>query len=178
VAELTSEQAHILVQSVLLGIIKNESRTTKSVLVAVPNANLDYRPDPCAKTAIELVRHIAVAEIRFLESVVTGVFNANSPLLPQHVSSPAQVAEWYETNFAKNFEAVSMLTGEQLMKPVDFRGMFQRPAYFFLQLCLVHSVHHRGQLSTYLRPMGSKVPAIYGESYDSAEAKRTAAGQA
>ena len=176
--ELSAEQALILVQSVLLGIIKNESRTTKSVLSAVPNAKVDYRPDPCAKTAIELVRHIAVAENRFLECVMTGAFDANSPVLPQEVNTPAQVAEWYETNVLKNLEAVSRLSGEQLIRPVDFRGMFERPAYFFLQLCLVHSVHHRGQLSTYLRPMGGKVPAIYGESYDSAEAKRTAAAQA
>jgi uncharacterized damage-inducible protein DinB len=41
----------------------------------------------------------------------------------------------------------------------------------FLQIGLHHSIHHRGQLSMYLRPMGSKVPAIYGESSDSAKAK-------
>ena len=35
--------------------------------------------------------------------------------------------------------------------------------------------HHRGQLSAYLRPMGAKVPAIYGESYDSAQAKKAQA---
>jgi uncharacterized damage-inducible protein DinB len=177
VGELTADQAHVLVQSVLLGILKSESRTTRAVLAAVPNANLDYRPDPRAKTASELARHIAVAENRFLESVLTGTFNSNSPLLPQEVTAPLQVAEWYESNFQSNIDAVSKLSGEQLIRPVDFRGMFERPAYFFLQLCLVHSVHHRGQLSTYLRPMGSKVPAIYGESYDSAEAKKTAATQ-
>jgi uncharacterized damage-inducible protein DinB len=44
----------------------------------------------------------------------------------------------------------------------------------FLQFGLNHTIHHRGQLSTYLRPMGSKVPAIYGESYDSALAKTAA----
>jgi uncharacterized damage-inducible protein DinB len=44
----------------------------------------------------------------------------------------------------------------------------------YLQLAVNHSVHHRGQLSTYLRPMGGKVPAIYGESYDSAEARKAA----
>jgi uncharacterized damage-inducible protein DinB len=177
VAELTAEQAHVLVHTVLLAILKSESRTTKAVLAAVPSANLDYRPDPCAKTASELVRHIAVAENRFLECVITGAFNSNSPLLPEELTTPLEVAAWYETNFLRNFEAVSRLSGEQLIRAVDFRGMFERPAYFFLQLCLVHSVHHRGQLSTYLRPMGSKVPAIYGESYDSAEAKRTAAAQ-
>ena len=60
---------------------------------------------------------------------------------------------------------------DQLVKVVDFRGMMQLPAIAFLQLSLLHSSHHRGQLSTYLRPMGAKVPAIYGESYDSAKAK-------
>jgi len=44
---------------------------------------------------------------------------------------------------------------------------------------LNHSIHHRGQLSMYLRPMGAKVPSIYGESYDARierEAKPTARG--
>jgi uncharacterized damage-inducible protein DinB len=178
VSELTAEQAYVLIQSTVLGTIKSESRTTKAVLAAVPSTNLDYRPDACAKSAIELVRHIAVSENRFLECVSTGIFNPSSPVLPENITAPADIAAWYEQNFARNFDAVSKLSGEQLNKMVDFRGMFQRPAYFFLQLCLLHSVHHRGQLSTYLRPMGSKVPAIYGESYDSAEAKKAIAAQA
>jgi uncharacterized damage-inducible protein DinB len=36
----------------------------------------------------------------------------------------------------------------------------------FLGLVSNHSIHHRGQLSSYLRPMGSKVPKIYGGSAD------------
>jgi uncharacterized damage-inducible protein DinB len=69
---------------------------------------------------------------------------------------------------------VAKLSNEQLIKIVDFRGMFQLPAVMFLNFVLHHTVHHRGQLSTYLRPMGAKVPAIYGESYDSAEARKAA----
>src|SRR5262245_53790392 len=173
--ELTADQAYALVQNVLLGIIKNESRSTKSVLAAVPNANLDYRPDPCAKSADELLRHIAIADNFFLAAVITGVFNPKSVSIPEELHSPAEIADWYERVYAKNFAAVSALSGEALIKSVDFRGIFERPAYFFLQLGLVHTIHHRGQLSTYLRPMGSKVPAIYGESYDSAAAKKAAA---
>jgi uncharacterized damage-inducible protein DinB len=48
------------------------------------------------------------------------------------------------------------------------------PAVMYLNFLLHHSIHHRGQLSMYLRPMGAKVPAIYGESYDSAEARKAA----
>jgi uncharacterized damage-inducible protein DinB len=174
VAELTADQAYALVQKVLLGTIKNESRTTKSVLAAVPNVNLDYRPDPCAKSADELLRHIAIADNFFLEAVITGVFNPKSVSIPDALRSPVEIADWYERLYANNFEVVCEISGEALIKSVDFRGIFQRPAYFFLQLGLAHTIHHRGQLSTYLRPMGGKVPAIYGESYDSAAANKAA----
>jgi uncharacterized damage-inducible protein DinB len=40
------------------------------------------------------------------------------------------------------------------------------PGIVYLSLIIKHSVHHRGQLSTYLRPMGGKVPGIYGPSAD------------
>ena len=173
-SEATAEQAHFLVQNIYLGTINNESRSTKKVLEAVPADRLDYRPDPCAKSAIELVRHIALADNFFLEAVINGVFNPSGTKLPEAIKTPAEIAAWYEETHATHFSAVAHLSGEQLIKIVDFRGLFQRPAFTFIQFGLLHAIHHRGQLSTYLRPMGSKVPAIYGESYDSAEAKKTA----
>ena len=66
-------------------------------------------------------------------------------------------------------------TPEQLMRVVDFRGMLQMPAVSYLLLGLRHTIHHRGQLSSYLRCMGAKVPAMYGESYDSEQARKAAA---
>ena len=173
-ADITAEQAHFLLHNVFLGAIKTESRTTKKILEAVPADKAGYQPDSCAKTANELLRHIATAEFFFLEAVLNGVFNPSSVKIPETATTPAQVAEWYEQTFTKNFDALTKLSGEQLAKIVDFRGMFQMPAVMFLQFGLNHTIHHRGQLSTYLRPMGSKVPAIYGESYDSAQAKKAA----
>jgi uncharacterized damage-inducible protein DinB len=174
VSEMTPEQAHLFVHNVVLGILKNESRTTRSVLAAVPNGNLDYRPDSCAKTANELLRHIASADNLFPKSVVDGVFVPGSVKIPEDVKTPEDVVEWHGREYTRNFDAVTKLSGEQLIKMVNFRGHFERPAYTFLLIGLLHTVHHRGQLSTYLRPMGGKVPAIYGESYDSAEAKKAA----
>ena len=63
----------------------------------------------------------------------------------------------------------------QLLQPIDFRGMFKMPALGYVQIAINHSIHHRGQLSMYLRPMGAKVPSIYGESYDAREARERAA---
>jgi uncharacterized damage-inducible protein DinB len=106
------------------------------------------------------------------------VFNPSGVKIPDEVQTPAEIAGWYQETYAKNFDALTQSTGDQLIRIVDFRGLFQQPALLFLQLGLVHTIHHRGQLSTYLRPMGSKVPAIYGESYDTALAKKASQAQA
>jgi uncharacterized damage-inducible protein DinB len=172
VQDLTAEQAVTLLQS-YLGALKSESRITKDILAAVPTEKASYRPDPVSKSAMELVRHIASADNRFVEAVTTGVFNP-VPGIPDTAKTPAEIAEWYEERHAKNFEALTQATSEQLLKIVDFRGMMRRPAVTFLMIGLHHTIHHRGQLSSYLRSMGAKVPAIYGESYDSAEAKKAA----
>jgi len=174
VSELTAEQAHLFVHNVVLGNLKNESRTTRSVLAAVPSENLDYRPEPSAKSAEELFRHIANADNWFVKSVVDGVFVPGSLKIPEDVKTPGEIVEWYANEYGKNFEAVTKMSGDELIRVMDFRGFFSNQAFTFLQMGLLHTVHHRGQLSTYLRPMGGKVPAIYGESYDSAQAKKAA----
>jgi uncharacterized damage-inducible protein DinB len=95
--------------------------------------------------------------------------------LPQTVKTSAEVAAWYSENFARNFDKLTQLKGDHLVKITDFRGMFKLPAVAFLQLGMSHSIHHRGQLSSYLRCMGAKVPSIYGESFDDAQARKAAA---
>ncbi|MGH9677932.1 MAG: DinB family protein, partial [Candidatus Acidiferrum sp.] len=77
-------------------------------------------------------------------------------------------------SFATAFDRLTQLSAEQLVKIVDFRGLFQLPAVHYLDFSLRHSIHHRGQLSVYIRPMGGSVPSIYGESYAAAEARKAA----
>src|ERR1019366_2519272 len=90
--EMTSEQAVFLRQT-YLGTLKAESRITKSVLQAVPPDRAEYRPDPVSKTAMELVRHIANADNRFVEAVTTGAFNPG-PGIPDSAKTPAEIAAW------------------------------------------------------------------------------------
>lgn len=77
--------------------------------------------------------------------------------------------------FEEKTAILSQLAPDQLAKVIDFRGIAKMPAVAFLQFALNHTIHHRGQLSMYLRPMGAKVPNIYGESYDGARAKTQSA---
>lgn len=174
--DMSAEQATFLLHNVYMGTLKTESRTTKKILDAVPAEKCEYRPDSISKSAMELARHIAAADNRFVETVINGVFDTNPAMIPENVKTPTQIAAWYEQRYAKNYEALSKVTGEQLAKIVDFRGMFKLPAVMFLMTGLHHTIHHRGQLSSYLRSMGAKVPSIYGESYDAAEARKAAGG--
>jgi uncharacterized damage-inducible protein DinB len=172
---LTSDLAEFWLQDLLLGTLKNEHRTTKRVLEAVPSHKSDYRPDPFARTALELVRHIATAEIRFLETTINAQFPTTAGAIPDGIKTPTEVAAWYSESFDRHFQKLTQLKGDHLMKITDFRGIFKLPAVAFLQVGMNHSIHHRGQLSSYLRCMGAKVPSIYGESYDDAQARKAAA---
>src|SRR5262245_17541088 len=57
-------------------------------------------------------------------------------------------------------------SGEQLTNVIDLLGVIQASGINFLAMTVKHSVHHRGQLSTYLHAMGGSVPGIYGPSAD------------
>ena len=170
---LTPEQAVLLLQ-LELPALKNEHRTTKRVIEAIPLDHGDYRPDPQSKSALELAWHIVAAQHRFLSGAVAGGFDLSPVHRPDSIKDSAGIAGWLSDSFAKNFPHLAALNGEQAARILDFRGAFQLPAVFFLRFTMNHEIHHRGQLSTYLRAIGGKVPAIYGESYDSAEAKKAA----
>lgn len=171
--EMNADNAMFLLHNVYLPALKNESQLTRKVIEAVPADKSDFRPDPVSKSAIELVRHIAASDVRFVDTVLTGQFST-AAVIPEGPKTPAEIGAWFEQRHADSVEKLSKLTGEQLMKIVDFRGMFQKPAVTFLMLGLHHTIHHRGQLSSYLRCMGAKVPSIYGESYDAEQARKAA----
>jgi uncharacterized damage-inducible protein DinB len=170
---LTNDQATFLLQ-LELQAQKNEHAATKRVIEAIPLDKGDYRPDPNSKTALELAWHIVAAEHRFLSGIAAGAFDFSPIHRADTVKNSADIANWFEQSFAANFPKLSALSPEAAAKILDFRGMFQLPAVAFSRFSLNHTIHHRGQLSAYIRAMGGKVPAIYGESYDSAEAKKAA----
>jgi uncharacterized damage-inducible protein DinB len=169
------EQAVFLFQTVQ-PVLDREHQLTKRIFEAIPLDKGDYRPDAVSKTALELGWHIALTENRFLDGVAAGEINFSGPARPETAHNSADLAAWYEENFSRNIERIRQLSGEALAKMLDFRGMFQMAAVELLNFSLRHAIHHRGQLSTYLRPMGAKVPSIYGESYDSAQARKAAQG--
>jgi len=145
--------------------MENEHETTKRVIAAVPQDNCEYKPDPKSKTARELAFHIAGADIFFIDAVINGQFDmrGGEPPVPPKISD---ILGWYETNYKDRVAKLKALPAENLTQTIKAFGVFELPAVMYLNFMLMHMAHHRGQLSSYLRPMGSKVPSIYGGSAD------------
>ena len=162
---MTNEQAEFLLNQIFMPEVQNEHKTTRRVIEAVPADKSGYKPDERSMSAMELAWHIASSECFFLNGVAAGKFERGGDM-PESIKTPADVLKWYDENFAKAITAVSALKGDALTRVIDFMGAFSFPAINFVGLMCNHSIHHRGQLSAYLRPMGAKVPRIYGGSAD------------
>jgi uncharacterized damage-inducible protein DinB len=146
-----------------------EFPATVRVLSAVTDANRDYRPDPKSRSAWELVTHIATADVWFIDSIERGAFEFDAEAAKQaeaQFRSVSEVAAFYEATLPARLDRLRNLSGEQLAQPIDFFGMMKMSRAAWIGFANNHSVHHRGQLSAYLRALGSKVPDIYGPSAD------------
>jgi uncharacterized damage-inducible protein DinB len=82
------------------------------------------------------------------------------------VMTPADAVARYNARIPAALARVRSVSADALTNEIDMFGAFRMPAIGFLSLMVRHSVHHRGQLSAYLRAMGAKVPGIYGPSAD------------
>ena len=151
-------------RAMMLDGIAREAACTRKVIAAVPDAKSDYRPDPHARTAKELAWHLANTDVQFLDGIAALRFDMATPENKPQTS--AEVVAWYDENIKRGIARVQAMTPDQLLTPVEFFGVFNLPAVLYLGFLNNHSIHHRGELVTYLRPMGSKVPSIYGGSYD------------
>jgi uncharacterized damage-inducible protein DinB len=160
---MTPEQARFLLDFTL-PTLKQETATTAKVIAATPNTNLDYRPSERCMSAAELLWHIASADVMFFEGILSGTF-WKGPEKPESVASPQQISAWYTEKMSAVIEKLSAYTPEESARILDL-GFLQAPAAGVITFALGHSIHHRGQLSSYIRPMGGKVPSIYGPSAD------------
>jgi uncharacterized damage-inducible protein DinB len=133
------------------------------VLKAVPESGKDYRPHPRSMSARELVWMLASELHDACEVLDKGeVSFAMAP-------PPATVAA-YEKNAAAVKRRLAKVKDAAWKKPARFlmdgKVAWKAPLGDMMWGFLFDAIHHRGQLSTYLRPMGAKVPSIYGPSAD------------
>jgi uncharacterized damage-inducible protein DinB len=136
------------------------------VLKAIPEGRWDYRPDPKARTAAELAWLLAVEEAALVTLLDTGYVEWKDSAPP---AQPDTIAAAYERSSNEVNARLERLGEEAWEKNVRFMmggGAWEDVLSRMVWGFLFDAIHHRGQLSTYLRPMGGKVPSIYGPSAD------------
>ena len=151
-----------------LQVRQMELPITLRVLKAFPADKLDYRPHPKSRSAKELA-WVFVQEEGVLGMMIKGKvdFGAPSPPAP---NSLAEILATYEKVFKQNNDVVKGLSDSDLNASVDFpvgpgkMMAFRRMEAFWIPV--MDAVHHRGQMSVYIRPAGGKVPSIYGPTAD------------
>lgn len=139
----------------------DESATTSKVLSRIPDGS-DYRPDPKSRTAQEIAWQIVCEERMLIDALENGKAEWNPPPMP---TTMKEIAEAYETQRSAIAGRFDSLPEANWHGNLEFFGS-ERPASPMAWSFLFDIVHHRGQISTYLRPMGSTVPQIYGPSGD------------
>ena len=139
----------------------NESKTTRNVMARIPESS-DYRPDPRSRTAMEIAWQIVCEEKMIIEALENGQAEWAPAPAP---ATMKEVVDAYEQQSAEITRRWKELPEESWGGSLEFFGS-QRPASPMAWSFLFDIIHHRGQITTYLRPMGSTVPQIYGPSGD------------
>ena len=138
-----------------------ESETTRKVLARIPEGS-DYRPDPKSRTAQEIAWQIVCEEKMLIDALESGKAEWAPPPTP---ATMKEVLRAYDAQSASMGQRWRSLPAAKWDGPLDFFGT-SRPASPMAWSFLFDIVHHRGQITTYLRPMGSTVPQVYGPSAD------------
>jgi uncharacterized damage-inducible protein DinB len=163
---MTSEQA-VVVRDFLLAMLEQESGSTRKLMAAIPADRAEYRPDPQSMSARELAWHIAEAEPMLLEAIAARSYEGIRPQAP--LQTVKEILAHYDEQLPRAIATMRKVPGDVLAAPTPFFGV-TAPMVEHLAFVPKHSIHHRGQLSAYLRAMGAFVPGVYGWSRDEREA--------
>jgi uncharacterized damage-inducible protein DinB len=137
------------------------------VLNALPRERFDYRPHERSPSAGQIIWTLALETKACCDLVDTGLVNWKPdppPADPEMVlASFRKHSAELDERFERLDENVWQRKAQLLVNDQLFR---EAPLGEFLWYIFFDAIHHRGQLSTYIRPMGGQVPSIYGPSGD------------
>jgi uncharacterized damage-inducible protein DinB len=158
------------INRLLLGEFDHETSNTRKTLERVPADKWDWIPHAKSGTLGWLAGHVAtlpqltVSTIQLTQLEIAG---ADFP----KVASRAELLDVFAKCSQAARDALSGVTDEQLRQTwtLTWNGkvIFTMPRYDVLRgMCFNHIVHHRAQLTMYLRALDVPVPALYGPSAD------------
>jgi uncharacterized damage-inducible protein DinB len=143
-----------------------EAAATRQVLSRIPEGSA-YRPDPKSRTAREIAWLIVREEMALADGLEKGTLEWTEVPVPATMKDVLDAYDKHHDASTRKLEAVDSRRWDQPV-PFIYQGqqVMNEPGVDNAWGFLLDIIHHRGQLSTYLRPMGAKVPQIYGPSAD------------
>ena len=148
--------------------LRREYQTTRKVVAAFPVEQAELKPHPRSNSARQLVWTFAVEEYLILAALKNQLnLGAGFPKAPE---TWTEVVSAFEQNHAQLMSALESAADDDFGGTVKFftgpGTVADLPKMEFLWFMLCDQIHHRGQLSVYVRMAGGKVPSIYGPSAD------------
>jgi uncharacterized damage-inducible protein DinB len=138
-----------------------------NVVAALPADKLDHRHDPRSRSAAELIRHLIGHFQDLSELVDDGVIHHRMEV---PFATLDEALTLLDRSAREACDKLSRITDDLWAQSADFnvgpRTIMTAPRQALAWMLFLDAVHHRGQLSTLIRPMGGKVPSIYGPSAD------------
>ncbi len=151
----------------LKSILQYERPLFGNVLAAVPEDGADYRADPKARTARSLIEHLIGHNLDLIELLDEGTIHHRNQVPFDTLES---AVTQFDDSLSQVIEKLDDMDEDGWNAPAQFFAgdhlVMEAPRQQIAWMFFLDSVHHRGQLTTYLRPMGSRVPAVYGPSAD------------
>ncbi len=152
----------------------HEMANTRKTLERIPEDKLDWKPHEKSTTLRGLGTHLANLvswTVHVIEKAELDAMPGGNPLRAKPIESVPEALETFDRNVAAARAAIQGASDEHLMKPwtllVNGRTIFTQPRAGVLRgMILNHTIHHRAQLSVYLRLNDVPVPALYGPSAD------------
>lgn len=155
----------------------HEMQTTRKVLERVPEGRAEFKPHDKSMTLERLAGHVAelpgwAKETMLQDSIdVNPQGNTSTTNMSLKMTSRKQLLEEFDRRAAAGRAAIAGASDEDFMKPWSLmaggKTVFTLPKIAVLRgFVMNHMIHHRGQLSVYLRLNDVPVPSIYGPSAD------------
>ena len=145
----------------LLPEFDREMASTRRILACVPDGKFAWAPHTKLSTLGKLADHVAVIP-GFAAMIVYG-----QGKLPAEAQSQAELLALLDANVAMGRAALVGVSDEHLLTTVPVAPDLSMLRSDILRMRVFsHMIHHRGQLSVYLRLLDSVVPGMYGPSAD------------
>lgn len=155
----------------ILSEIKHETNNTKKILDRLTNEHWNYKPHEKSMSLGELVSHVVEMHSWIHAALSKDVFDFRKDYQRMKETTIEELKSNLENNLQKNIDFVNEQTdefwltnwkltvGDHVLSDLPKIGAFR-------YIITNHLIHHRGQLTVYMRMLDIPVPGIYGPSAD------------